>query len=182
MFGDSQDIEIPSGSATILEKMNKLFDEFKSDDTPLAQHLVVILETDYLVLVAVHLSVDINTYFVELNAAIERKDKAKVEELLNSASAKEEEWNRINSELASFDIQNNLKDVINSGIKLPQNLYGAAINAIARKYSKSIEDVIAQDKEEIESLVKRLAYDICSEEIKKINYVPEESHVNDRSR
>ncbi len=182
IVGNSKDIEIPAPSTTIADKMNKLFEVFQYDDTPLDQHLTVLLETNYLFSKSALLSIDIQTFFNELVLAANKNDQKKLEELFNSASSKEEEWNRIDSELDSFDLKNNLKDVIDSGIKLPQNLYVATINAIARKTSKSVEEVISQDKEEIEKLAKRLAYDICTEEINKIEYVPEEPHVNKRSR
>ncbi len=115
-------ISLPTCTPIFSKKMNELLDVFDSDGKPLDQHLIVIMESKYLYAKYAYLIMDIQTFFNNLVVALCNKDNAKVKEMLDSESAKEEQWRQLSEELAAFDIRINLKDVIESGLPIPQDI------------------------------------------------------------
>ena len=115
-------ISLPVCTPIFSKKMNELLDAFDNDDKPIDQHLIVIIESKYLYAKYAYLIMDIQIFFSNLVVALCNQNNEEVKEILVSESAKEEEWRQMSEELAAFDIRNNLKDVIESGLPIPQDI------------------------------------------------------------
>ena len=141
-------INVPSVSNSLLSKVNELFELFENDDTTLDQHLIVILETQYLLSKCATNVVGIKQYVDRLFESLNQNDKEKIASILIEQPKNENIWSLNNREIQEFDFFNDLEKVINSGFPLPKN--------------------ISKDS----------ALSICLKELSKVNYIPNDVRKN----
>lgn len=141
-------INVPSVSNSLLSKVNELFELFENDDRPLDQHLIVILETQYLLSKCAANVIGVKQYMDKLFESLNQNDREKIASVLSDQPKHENIWNLNNREIQEFDFFNDLEKVINNGVQLPMNMS------------------------------KNDALSICLKELSKVNYIPEDIREN----
>lgn len=145
-------INVPSVSNSLLTKVNELFELFENDDKTLDQHLIVILESQYLLSRCATNIFGVKQYIDNLFESLNQNDREKIASILKEKPKYESIWSLNDKEIQEFDFFNDLEKVINNGVKLPMNM--SKDNALS----------------------------ICLKELSKVGYVPKDVKENNTGK
>ena len=126
------DLEFPSASVTINTKLDELHEAFSHDGTPLHHHLIVPIESNYLIGVYTKYVKDLDAFFFGLiNAAHEQNDEA-IHDLIEGAPKRQQTWADLDQYILNFDFKEDLDRVFESNPLLPNGMDPAKAKAICK--------------------------------------------------
>lgn len=115
-------LEFPTASVTIKKKIDELHEAFSNDGIPLNDHVIVPVESKYLLTVFTKYVADLDKFFMGLIGAIQTNDDATIHTLIEGAPARQQLWEDINTHLENFDFKEDLDRVFESDPLIPRGM------------------------------------------------------------
>ena len=138
---DIPELQFPNASVTFNSKIDELYETFGHDGTPLNQHVIVVVESHYILGELFRYIRDLDDFFFSILGARERKDDEELRKVLGTMEERQKLWADIDEGVLNFDFQTDLDKAFEGNVPIPPGVTKEKAKAICKAELEQVKYV-----------------------------------------